>query len=302
MTDKPHQMRLTEDERRRIARYGVAVDHYPCYQQRTRVLHSIDALLISFIVRGRGMHVMGETVFPESGGSVGITYHGEQHTIVTDADGMEIYNLLLDPESTMLSILPPSLNDTLHLILPQHHGFRNRLNRAIHLSIPDPAPLAAVVGLMEAESRGGKPGAEEIVSDGLRTFLIHCCRAAREHGIQPSYAANTPAWVQQLNCFIDAHFTEPLTLERLAKTTGLSPGYLCRAFKRHTGKTVLGYLIERRIQAAMLRLRTTDEKVLTIALACGFNDLTYFNRTFKRITGCTPTAWRQKTRAPRPTS
>jgi len=52
-------------------------------------------------------------------------------------------------------------------------------------------------------------------------------------------------------------------------------------------------LVRRRIQEALLRLRTTDEKILSIALQCGFNDLSYFNRTFKRLLGRTPRECRQ---------
>ena len=65
----------------------------------------------------------------------------------------------------------------------------------------------------------------------------------------------------------------------------MSVAYLCRIFKAYTGKTVIGYLVERRIQAAIWKLREGDEKVISIALACGFNDLAYFNRTFRRIVG-----------------
>jgi AraC-like DNA-binding protein len=67
---------------------------------------------------------------------------------------------------------------------------------------------------------------------------------------------------------------------------------LCRSFKTYTGKRVFDYLIERRIQAAMVALRGSDEKVLSIAMNTGFRDLAYFNRKFKQLVGVTPTAYR----------
>lgn len=293
----PQSETFPETPRSRMSRVGVAVDHYPCYVNHKRQMQSVDALQITFVVRGTGEHIMGDGVFKESRGSISITYYGEKHTIVTEGKGMEIYNLLLDSESTSLPVLPPDLNETLHLLLPPRQGLKDHPHRAVHLSVPDPAPLAAIVGLMARESRSNQPGMEEVVTDCLRTFLIHCCRAAQDHGIHPSQAAATPAWVSRLTAFINKSYTESLTLEELAKTAGLSPGYLCQAFKRHTGKTVFEYLIERRVQAAMLHLRTTDDKVLGVALDSGFNDLSYFNRTFKRVVGCSPTAWRQKARS-----
>ena len=69
--------------------------------------------------------------------------------------------------------------------------------------------------------------------------------------------------------------------------------YLCREFKDYTGKTVVAYLVERRIQAAIWKLREDNEKILSIALGCGFNDLAYFNRVFKKITAMTPSQYRR---------
>jgi AraC-like DNA-binding protein len=56
---------------------------------------------------------------------------------------------------------------------------------------------------------------------------------------------------------------------------------------------VVGYLLQRRLQEAMLRLRGSDDKVLAIALDCGFRDLSYFNRQFKSRVGMTPTQYRR---------
>jgi AraC-like DNA-binding protein len=95
-----------------------------------------------------------------------------------------------------------------------------------------------------------------------------------------------------LRDFLDQHYAEPHTLESLARRSRLSRTYLCRAFKSYTGKRLFDYLIERRIQAAMMRLRGAGDKVLAVALDCGFNDLSYFNRKFKQLVGVTPSQYR----------
>ena len=51
---------------------------------------------------------------------------------------------------------------------------------------------------------------------------------------------------------------------------------------------MIGYLQERRVQAAMVKLRRPGAKVLSVAAECGFGDLSHFNRTFKRLVGRTP--------------
>jgi AraC-like DNA-binding protein len=63
-------------------------------------------------------------------------------------------------------------------------------------------------------------------------------------------------------------------------------------FKAYTGKSVFSYLLDLRIQASMLRLRSRNDKVLSVALECGFSDLTFFNRAFKARVGMTPRGYR----------
>lgn len=77
-------------------------------------------------------------------------------------------------------------------------------------------------------------------------------------------------------------YSQPLTLSELAETARLNPQYLCRAFRQVTGKTPIDYLNYYRIECAAEKLCYTNLSVTEIALSCGFNDLSYFNRLFKR--------------------
>ena len=100
--------------------------------------------------------------------------------------------------------------------------------------------------------------------------------------------------MEELRQEIDSNFALPHDLRTLSRNAGVSIAYLCRVFKDYTGKTVIRYLVERRVQAAIWKLREGDEKIISIALACGFNDLAYFNRVFKKIVGTTPSKYRHK--------
>jgi AraC-like DNA-binding protein len=96
---------------------------------------------------------------------------------------------------------------------------------------------------------------------------------------------------------LESDFASPHDLSSLARRVGVSIAYLCRIFKTYTGKTVMAYLLQRRIQAAIWKLREEgDEKIISIALGCGFNDLAYFNRVFKRVTKMTPSQYRRRLR------
>jgi AraC-like DNA-binding protein len=279
-----------------IKQFGLATEYFPKYVHRKEELHSVDVVLLSVILRGRGRHMLGDEIHPVTGSSVGVTHYGQSHDIITDAQGMEIYNVYLDLRHHTLPVLPESLRPTLSAILPIHPRLQHHLNRRVSIKIDHPERLAASLRRMKEEMNSPAPGALEIVQHSFQVFLIDLCRAARRHGFSLSRATKEifPAWVETIREQIDRDFAKPQELAALAQQAGVSVAYLCRFFKNYTGKTVIGYVVERRIQAAIWKLRDGDEKIISIALTSGFNDLAYFNRAFRRIVGTTPSAYRRK--------
>ncbi len=89
-------------------------------------------------------------------------------------------------------------------------------------------------------------------------------------------------------------YAATLTLEDLAMEAGLSPKYFCRMFRQVTGRTPVDYLNYYRIECAAEQLLTTCEPVTDIALSCGFNDLSYFVKQFRRYKGCSASIYRRQ--------
>ena len=79
-----------------------------------------------------------------------------------------------------------------------------------------------------------------------------------------------------------------ISLEQMANVAGMSPKYFCYFFKEMTGKTPGEYLKGYRIEKASSKLMYTDLSVTEIAYASGFNDLSYFIKTFKAQKGISP--------------
>lgn len=94
--------------------------------------------------------------------------------------------------------------------------------------------------------------------------------------------------------YIKINYQNPITLEDMAKCSAMSPKYFCSYFRSMTQKTPVEYLISYRIQQACKELLSTDNSVTDIALSCGFNDLSYFIKTFKEAKGITPAKYRKK--------
>jgi AraC-like DNA-binding protein len=95
--------------------------------------------------------------------------------------------------------------------------------------------------------------------------------------------------------YIQEHFAEPITVQELADIANLSVPAFCRYFKKMTSQTLTNFLQEYRISHARLLL-LQDLPITEVSFASGFNNLSHFNRTFRRLTGQTPSAYRdQKT-------
>lgn len=275
---------------------GLATEHFPNYVNRRKSPHRVDVLLLSFIIRGEATHWMEGRGYREDGVSLGITHYGQPHTIVTGPEGIEIMNIYVDPGRLALPCLPPEPARMLPDILPLHSGFMNRVNRLVRLTFERPERAVELVRGIHSELTEGRPGANDAALTYFKLFLLECCRSALSLGLKPSGAGRHAPDVrmERLRRLLDDGYREEFTLEMLADKAGLNPNYLCRAFKRHTGRSIFEYLAERRLQAAMFALREGDAKVSAVAFESGFRDLSFFNRSFKKALGVTPSEYRRR--------
>lgn len=98
---------------------------------------------------------------------------------------------------------------------------------------------------------------------------------------------------EKMITYLHAHFSDKLTLEDLSVCCSYSKPYIIRLFKQYAGTSPIDYLNKYRISKAQTMLSADDKNVLEIALACGFENVGYFIRTFKKHTGQTPGKWRK---------
>ncbi len=89
-------------------------------------------------------------------------------------------------------------------------------------------------------------------------------------------------------------YNTPLSLDDLANACDMTPKYFCRFFSEMTGKTPIDYINYYRIECAAERLLYSQDSVTEVAFGCGFNDLSYFVKIFKRYKGTTPTKYRKQ--------
>lgn len=94
--------------------------------------------------------------------------------------------------------------------------------------------------------------------------------------------------------YIEANYMDKISIDTLARLCCMSKYHFIRCFFSITGQTPVEYINSFRIKTACRLLREqSDDKIISISLAVGFNDLSNFNRTFKRIIGQTPVEYRR---------
>ncbi len=98
--------------------------------------------------------------------------------------------------------------------------------------------------------------------------------------------------IRKVQEYVNAHYNEEIRLEDCAAMVGMSPSAFSRFFKQHTGRTLMDYLIDIRLGNAARLLVDTSQGISEISYACGFNNLSNFNRAFKSRRGYTPRDFR----------
>ena len=137
-------------------------------------------------------------------------------------------------------------------------------------------------------------GQELMITGYLMIFfgLLQKEKMFTERKIVPSHKRVRNEQLEQVLSLIRKNYDQDLTLQQMADMAGLSPKYFCRIFREMTEKSPIEYLNWFRVNKACALLRETEEKLPEIAAACGFNDFSYFIKTFRRYKGMTPLKYR----------
>lgn len=99
--------------------------------------------------------------------------------------------------------------------------------------------------------------------------------------------------LKKIYSFIDEHYQRKIEIQEIAQMSNLSDAAFCRYFKKMTKLTFTEFLNHYRINQGK-RLLMLDKNVSETCFECGFESLSYFNRTFKKITGENPLAFKKK--------
>jgi YesN/AraC family two-component response regulator len=93
--------------------------------------------------------------------------------------------------------------------------------------------------------------------------------------------------------YIQLHYSNDFSLSSLSSLCGLTPSYFSRVFKAKTGTPVFEYVNRVRVQKARALLKKTEMSIIEIAFAVGYNNVSFFNRYFRKLNRMSPREYRK---------
>jgi AraC family transcriptional regulator len=167
--------------------------------------------------------------------------------------------------------------------------------RRAAFTVPRLPPLPSLVPLLAtAEAARDDGDSAELEELALRLPAGVAAIVAGAAKVQRSPTARDARRIADALRRIEAEAGENLALADLAREAAMSPYHFLRTFRQVVGLTPHQFVLHTRLHRAAVRLRRSDEAVSAIAFDLGFNDLSTFNRRFRRVTGLSPTAYRNK--------
>ncbi|HEX8036739.1 MAG TPA: AraC family transcriptional regulator [Ktedonobacterales bacterium] len=174
--------------------------------------------------------------------------------------------------------------DPAHLTMIERRGFQDPLLKQIGLTLWHELEQASPVGRLYAET-----AAQLLAVHLLRryTSVAHTIKEAVRGPL-------TPQQLQRVKDFVQAHLSQDLGLDALAKQTGFSSYHFARLFRQATGESPHQFVLRQRIEQAQRLLEKPDMPLAQVALAAGFAHQSHLAQHFKRQVGLTPSAYRRE--------
>lgn len=131
----------------------------------------------------------------------------------------------------------------------------------------------------------------ECIATAIALALSHHAKAITMESSKTG-ARLAPKQIRAVHAYVEEHLDQPISLDELAASAGLSSFHFLRAFKRSLGVTPGQYVLDRRIEKARFLLKNSDLGIGAVGIRVGFDYSSHFARAFRRAVGITPSTFR----------
>ncbi|GGD51655.1 AraC family transcriptional regulator [Paenibacillus nasutitermitis] len=280
----------------RDSRFPFYIDRAVISRNQPIPSHTHDFVELVFVVEGSAFHEMAGHQYRLATGDVFILEPHVYHSYLGSADeDTVVYNVLFDTaflqkELEALQEIPAFI-DFFYLMpflrksqsfIPYHPlQAAQKLQFQSHLQT------------IYDEYEQGRDGSQLIIKTRWIECLVWLSRYHQENRSAQRHVLSDRERILSIRNFVELNYKQPLTLIQLSRICGMSVSSFTAKFKENTGKSLMDYKHEVQIRHASALLLDTDTKILDVALETGFNDISFFNKTFRKHTGMTPREYRR---------
>lgn len=256
--------------------------------------HTHDFLALAYFEEGGGSPLrLGGRGWPVEAGDAFVIAPGE---VVGGRDGggfrgAEGWSVAFPPEALGSGAPGVFLSWRAHpLLFPFVGGAAGGVQR-LRVPVREQAAWSGRFHTMEGELRQRRDGYREAVLAHLTLLLVDLSRLAAD--VAGNLRLKDEPLLADVFRYIEEHYGGRISLKDVARAVGLTPGHLTTVVRRKTGRTVLEWIVERRMVEARRLLVETDLPIEEVGRRVGYGDAGYFAKTFRRAHGTTPLAWRR---------
>mgnify|MGYP000435706201 CR=1 FL=1 len=254
-------------------------------------LHWHEEMEIIAVKKGKGRITVDTVSYPVEEGDILAVFPGQLHAISCgNGERMEYENIIFHPnmliskktDTCNTDYLVPLLSGNVSLPL---------------LYTPDSPHYAEISACIDANDEICKtyPSGYQLFIKGqlflLFYILLHKCSTKEPSGKDRSKSLEKMKLILK---YVENNYMEKITIEDIANEVGLSQSHFMKYFKNTMGTSFVDYLNEYRLTMASRLLISSDSSILAIASEVGFENLSYFNRIFKKRFGQTPREYRRR--------
>ncbi len=251
--------------------------------------HFHEECQLVYILSGSGIRIIGHSIERFEKGDLTFVGSNVPHVWYSDSASEQIYD---EAESLTLYINSVAVCEQLAILIDtkEIHQFFKEAERGIKIQGEKNMVISGIlIAMLEQRNI-------TLLSSFLRVLDILRDPTDSTWLNAPDpislYSAQPPGRIPKLMDFIHQNFKEQITLQNAASVSGLQLHAFCRFFKSLTNRTFSEFLNDVRIGFACKLLQQSELSVTQVALECGYVNISYFNRCFKRINKMTPKEYR----------
>lgn len=232
-------------------------------QENNGYLHWHESLELLYFTQGSCKVINGNEELSVQAGDIAVINSGTLHYVKAKGTPCAYILLQLDP------------------VYFETMGFPVR-DSAIQKTIRDPE-ICEILKKALSEQEKEQPYYRQIMKAMMVQLLSLLFRNYLAADFYNSDRSCKSKLIKKVAAYIEQHYHEELTVETVSRACGYSRFYIAKTFKEVTGYTVIWYINATRIQQAKALMKTGNLSVSEIAIRCGFANLSYFSKVFKRL-------------------